>query len=257
MHHDATLFHLCFDGLRILRRHRAGYSHHGFGLLMETEMLRTSYLLDHGFRALGNWSLDGEAIVVPEGVVDARGVYAFAIDGEVQYVGLASKSLRKRLYFYAKPASTQITNIRLNNLIAQRCRAGRKVEVLVAQPGDAEWNGLRVSGPEGLEAALIEDFDLPWNARGARKASVARPVRPKRNVGTSGKSTVNANAKAELLSYIRKRPGMTEIELAGKMFGRGTPQQRVNPICRALVAEGLIVREGRGGQGDPFTYRAR
>lgn len=126
--------------------------------------------------------------------------------------------------------------------------------MLVAEPEDVEWNGLRVSGPEGLEAALIADFELPWNVRGARKAVLAKPARSKRSVGASGKSTVNTSAKAELLSYIRKRPGMTEVELAAKMFGPGTAQPRVNPICRALVAEGRVVREGRGGHGDPFTY---
>jgi hypothetical protein len=31
-------------------------------------------------------------------------------------------------------------------------------------------------------------------------------------------------------------------------------QQRVNSTCRRLVEEGIIVRQGRGGPGDPFTY---
>jgi hypothetical protein len=39
------------------------------------------------------------------------------------------------------------------------------------------------------------------------------------------------------------------------IFGRDNAyQQRVNSTCRRLIAEGKLVRHGRGGQGDPFTY---
>jgi hypothetical protein len=95
------------------------------------------------------------------------GVYAFAIDGRVQYVGLASRSIKQRLNFYRKPGASQRTNVRLNGIIRGHLESGETVEILVAHPPDQDWNGFKVSGAEGLEAGLIAEFELPWNMRGA------------------------------------------------------------------------------------------
>jgi hypothetical protein len=95
------------------------------------------------------------------------GVYAFCIDGVAQYVGVASKSLSRRLYLYAKPGPTQSTNIRLNELLLAKARDEVSIDVLVATPPDLEWHGWPISGAEGLEAALIRNFHLPWNKRGS------------------------------------------------------------------------------------------
>jgi hypothetical protein len=54
---------------------------------------------------------------------------------------------------------------------------------------------------------------------------------------------------------VRRKAGRTEDELAALIFGRDDAyQQRVNSTCRKLLAEGKIVRRGKGGQNDPFTY---
>lgn len=83
------------------------------------------------------------------------------------YVGLASKSLLQRLYFYGNPGSSQRTNIRLNALIRETLALGKAIEIHYACPPTLAWNGFTISGPEGLEAGLIQDFFLPWNMRGA------------------------------------------------------------------------------------------
>jgi hypothetical protein len=59
-----------------------------------------------------------------------------------------------------------------------------------------------------------------------------------------------------LLDLIERRPGMTELEMARELFGRNGVQQSVNPVCRLLLGLGLVERQGVGGPGDPFTYRA-
>lgn len=129
--------------------------------------LTTDFLYRHGFARRASWRLTAEtAIQIDTVLSNEPGVYAFVIDGIVQYVGLASRSVAKRLYFYARPAATQRTNIRLNSKIGELLKAGTLVDVLVAHPTDSEWNGLRISGAQGLEAALIADYDLPWNRRG-------------------------------------------------------------------------------------------
>lgn len=152
--------------------------------------------------------------------------------------------------FYQKPGASQRTNIRLNELIRAQIGDGRTVEILLAHPPDAEWNGFKVCGAEGLEAGLIADFHLPWNMRGAllgvqpgETAAMKFPSRPKQ-----------ADIKGKILEIVRRRPGMTELEIAKKIYGPSALQPQVNPHCRRLLESGLVERRGSGGVGDPFIY---
>jgi len=58
----------------------------------------------------------------------------------------------------------------------------------------------------------------------------------------------------EIEALVRKRPGMTEAELAEALFGQDGYQQRVNSTCRRLVKQGRVHRRGGGYQSDPFRY---
>jgi hypothetical protein len=59
----------------------------------------------------------------------------------------------------------------------------------------------------------------------------------------------------DIIHEVRRKAGRTEDELAALIFGRDNAyQQRVNSTCRRLVAEGKILRKGKGGQNEPFTY---
>jgi len=59
----------------------------------------------------------------------------------------------------------------------------------------------------------------------------------------------------DIMYEVRRRAGRTESELAALIFGRDNAyQQRVNSTCRRLIAERQVVRRGRGGAHDPFTY---
>ncbi len=99
---------------------------------------------------------------------DARGVYAMAKNGVVQYVGLATMGLAKRFKFYIRPGNTQRTSIRLNDLLKSELQTAQAIEIYTASPPDLLWNGLPVSGMAGLELGLIERYKLPWNIRGVR-----------------------------------------------------------------------------------------
>jgi hypothetical protein len=128
-------------------------------------------LLRAGFVEVGCWELNSARDLIHRiDLPKTAGVYAFAINGVVQYVGLASKSLRQRLGFYRKPGASQRTNVRLNEIIRGHIAQRTVVQIAIAHPPDFEWNGLRVSGAEGLEAGLIATFDLPWNMRGSISA---------------------------------------------------------------------------------------
>lgn len=211
-----------------------------------TTTLTVTHLLERGFSEVDPWlSLDGR-LHAPRALPVRRGVYAFAIGDEVQYVGLASRSLKQRLGFYCNPGASQQTNVRLNAIIQARIAGGDVLRVLIAHPEDMVWNGLRVSGSEGLEAALIEDFSPPWNKKGSTKTipAVAAPA--------SALKPARGEVGAAICDFVRSNPKCTELQIARAVFGPSAVQQRVNSLCRELVQKGLISRLPTS----PITYMA-
>ena len=58
----------------------------------------------------------------------------------------------------------------------------------------------------------------------------------------------------KIVRAVREQPGLTERQLADRLFGENAAIQRVNPTCRKLVEQALLVRQGKGWSGDPFRY---
>jgi|SRR5215203_3313643 len=125
-------------------------------------------LVGGGFEFAGRWILtDLCDFALDRPIAKAPGVYAFAADGIVLYVGVATIGLAKRLYFYTKPGPRQLTNLRLNQLIKTELATRPFINIYTATPGDLEWNGLPVNLSAGLELGLIQEYALPWNKRSA------------------------------------------------------------------------------------------
>lgn len=124
-------------------------------------------LLAAGFELLGACALndDGGFVYSDTAPTDA-GVYAFAVDGTVKYVGLTRFGLRTRLGHYVYGHKAQKTSHRIKGLIMKALHSEHKVEVLIAQPPALEWNGLPVDGPSGLETGLIKLIRPEWNVQG-------------------------------------------------------------------------------------------
>lgn len=97
------------------------------------------------------------------------GVYAFAVNGFITYIGLTRYGLRTRLGHYIYGHKAQKTSSRVKGLILKALIAGDKVEVLIAQPPELTWNGLPVDGPSGLETGLIRMLQPEWNLQGSRR----------------------------------------------------------------------------------------
>ena len=129
--------------------------------------LTTQELLQRGFVRSCRLKIDGEGEIVLEGRSSTGpGVYVFCLDGIAVYVGLASKSLAQRLYFYTRPGSSQRTNIRVNERIKAELKSEKALEILTASPPDSSWNGWPIISCAGLEYGLIANFELAWNIRG-------------------------------------------------------------------------------------------
>lgn len=202
--------------------------------------LTVERLLQSGFKEVGCWAVAERRINPPPDLPAERGVYAFAIDAQVMYIGLASRSIRQRLGFYARPGASQRTNVRLNAVIRDRISTGATIRILVAHPDDGEWNGFRLSGPEGLEAALIEDFDLPWNERGSRPAARSLVSAPG-GTGSHGRRQHGTTSQA-IVDFVAANPHCTELQIAKGVFGPSAVQPRANQYCRRLADEGLLER---------------
>lgn len=123
-------------------------------------------LLDAGFKKYGRWEFKEEHIHLIGDIPTEPGVYAHVVNRKVYYIGVATMGLKKRLYFYGKPGSTQRTSIRVNELIKKELKAGKTVELIAAFPKPTSWNGLPVDRATGLETGLVKKFSPPWNMRG-------------------------------------------------------------------------------------------
>ena len=119
-----------------------------------------------GFVLSSCWTLsDADDLLLDRCLPVAAGVYAFAKEGTVLYVGLTTNDFSKRLRFYGKPGLGQSTNLRLKVLLLKEPRESAVIEIYTATPPNLEWNGLLVHGGAGLEHSLITEFSLPWNVK--------------------------------------------------------------------------------------------
>src|SRR5690606_33168537 len=96
-------------------------------------------LLAAGFLDAGGWRLVNDRLQVDVAVPTDKGVYAFAKDGLVLYVGVASISLKRRMYNYCRPGSTQRTSQRVNDLIRSEVEYSSGVRIYLATPPDFDW----------------------------------------------------------------------------------------------------------------------
>src|SRR5262249_6132695 len=112
----------------------------------------SAFLVDAGFQILGQWKKLSDA----EFELDAQapkdpGVYAFALDDIIVYVGLTQTGPKTRLDHYRRGHIRQKTSARVKQLIARELGQGKSVKVLIAVPPLSEWNTLPVNTAAGLE----------------------------------------------------------------------------------------------------------
>lgn len=131
-----------------------------------------------GFRQCGFWSLVAPEEIklnLTEHAQSANALYAFVSDGEVLYVGKTTQQLRKRLYGYQNPRTTQTTNVRGNKAIAIALTAKKAIDVLVLPDnGLLKFGGFHLNLVAGLEDSLINDLRPIWNKRFGKEDAKAK-----------------------------------------------------------------------------------
>jgi hypothetical protein len=118
-----------------------------------------------GFTVAGLWKLADEGIACELTLAPARDVlYAFAVDGQLMYVGKTVQPLRARMAGYRNPGPTQSTNIKNNHNILESLKQGKQVEVYVLPDnGLLRYGGFHVNLAAGLEDDMVRELKPAWN----------------------------------------------------------------------------------------------
>lgn len=122
--------------------------------------MSVSYLLREGFTAVGSWRTVHCRPHKVQSLRHAPGLYAFALGGDVMYVGM-SKGLQRRLRRYSIRAfgqgSSPLRGVHTN--IARSISEGGHVDIFAKVISGADAAHLLSS-----EAALIRILQPAWNA---------------------------------------------------------------------------------------------
>lgn len=172
-------------------------------------------LIDIGFQLAGKWTLTERGLNLHldkllEG--EQNVLYAFAVNGELNYIGKTTQSLSKRMQGYKNPASNGerggTTNIKNNRNISTALHSGKVVEIYVLHPqSEQRHGGFLVNLSAGLEDSLIKELSPPWNGR----TYVIPRVATTSNTCTACEKNVPARTSDVQSSQkmISSRPGIT------------------------------------------------
>ncbi|CAK7262075.1 MULTISPECIES: GIY-YIG nuclease family protein [unclassified Shinella] len=131
-----------------------------------------AHLMAAGFRPAGRWETpDGASLARGFDVDRKPGVYVYAVNGVIAYVGSAQRGLHRRLRHY-EISKKMKTAMRIRSEILASLARGDAVDVyLLPAPPAMFWNGLPVDAIAGIEDGLIRKINPPWNIRGSRRTA--------------------------------------------------------------------------------------
>jgi len=127
-------------------------------------------LLEIGFVAVGRWVLTAESVAceLTELASFPNALYAFAVEGNLKYIGKTTQTLRSRMSGYRNPGPTQSTNIKNNQNIRDALHQDKRVDIYIFRDmGLMKFGGFHLNLAAGLEDSLVRDLVPPWN--GGRK----------------------------------------------------------------------------------------
>jgi len=129
-------------------------------------------LLDIGFKYVGHWSLqDGHIKYNLSTLMENKNIlYSFVCNGEIKYVGKTTQKLKKRMYGYQNPASSQSTNIKNNHKIKRLLKNGESVDIFaLPDNGLLHYGNFHLNLASGLEESIIKTIKPKWNSTSLKK----------------------------------------------------------------------------------------
>ena len=219
---------------------------------MDEKLVR---LVAIGFKSAGRWMPAGEVLrftLEPSVMHEQNVLYAFAVDGQLMYVGKTTQSLLKRMQAYRSPASTAerggATNIKNNGNIAAALAAGAKVEIYVLHSLPHQQHGeFTVNLAAGLEDSLIKALAPPWNGKALANMAPTPLVPPNGIPPTANPSPPRPSMHAVPAARTDKRDGGAD---ASPGSVNGVPSaQTLLAFCKSKQGERLTTL----ARGNPFT----
>ena len=137
-------------------------------------------IVELGFEKVGKWSFKNELFKfeLNDNYTNRNILYSFVIENEIKYIGKSIKTISQRLNGYKNPNITQRTNFRLNNLIIEKLKEGKEVEIfLFVDNAKLNYKGKNINLSAGLEDNLIAEYLPEWNSLGKnRKLSERKKI---------------------------------------------------------------------------------
>jgi hypothetical protein len=126
-------------------------------------------LINIGFKKVGQWSWVNDRLV-PNLFAEENSeniLYSFVVNDEPMYIGKTTQKLKKRMYGYQNPGSSQFTNIRNNENIKNTLTSGSNVD-LYALPdhGLLHFGSFHLNLAAGLEDSITKVLKPKWNVQG-------------------------------------------------------------------------------------------
>ena len=124
-------------------------------------MPNTSNKSFEGFQKISEWQLGGRAksgiiyTAIPQEFIGKEVVYAFVVEQEIEYIGIAG-NLDDRLNYY-RITNNSGTNVRIRGKIKEKLEEGKQIKIF-AKP---------ITG----EKTLIKDLEPQWNEQGKKGRS--------------------------------------------------------------------------------------
>ncbi|WP_148707724.1 GIY-YIG nuclease family protein [Komagataeibacter melaceti] len=139
-------------------------------------------LIEIGFRDVGKWELtssDRKLDYILDGfhakengilLESKNSLYAFVHNEYILYIGKTAGTIQKRFRGYKNPHQRQRTNWRCNEKIRDLLNQGQDVRIYVFATTSSHlmhlcYSTFSINIAAGLEDALIEKFNPPWNGR--------------------------------------------------------------------------------------------
>lgn len=125
-------------------------------------------LLLLGFEEIGKWLLVGDKLkfVLSKYRNERNILYAFIVQGKVNYIGKSTMTLNHRMNEYKNPGPSQTTNIKNNERIKGLLQKNIVVQIFALVPKEKIfYNGFALNIAAGLEDNLLAQVRPPWNKR--------------------------------------------------------------------------------------------
>ncbi len=125
-------------------------------------------LLSLGFEFVGEWALENNSLKfhLSKCASERNILYAFIVQGIVNYVGKSTMSLNQRMNGYRNPGPSQTTNIRNHKLILDVLINKKRVEIFALVPKEEVfYKGFQINIAAGLEDNIINYIKPSWNDR--------------------------------------------------------------------------------------------